>query len=66
MDRIVDYVTRYSKLFVCLGLAVAIIWRSNTYSDPSGASMIPTLMCTAFAVAITFTGFALSSRPQKE
>jgi hypothetical protein len=63
MDRAVSYLTRYTKLLVCLAIAAACIWRANTYVDPhSPPSVLPTLMCTAFAMAITFTGFALCSR----
>ena len=61
MDRAVDYVTRYTKLLVCLAVAALCIWRGNTYVDPKGPSLMPTMMCTAFAMAITFTGFALCS-----
>ncbi len=62
MDRALEYFTRYTKLLVCLAIAAVCIWRANTYVDPKGPSMIPTMMCTAFAMAITFTGFALCSR----
>jgi membrane glycosyltransferase len=65
MDRTVEYVTRYSKLAVCLVIAAASIWRANDYVDPKGPSMIPVVMCTMFAMAMTFTGFALSSREQE-
>lgn len=62
MDRAVEYVTRYTKLVVCLVIAAVMIWRANDYVDPHGPSMIPTMMCTGFAIAMTFTGFALASR----
>jgi hypothetical protein len=63
MDRTVSYLTRYTKLLVCLMIAIACVWRANTYVDPmSPPSVVPTLMCTAFAMTITFTGFALCSR----
>jgi hypothetical protein len=65
MDRAVDYVTRYTKLVICLGTAAVMIWRANSYVDPHGPSIIPTLMCTAFATALTFTGFALCGRDQE-
>jgi membrane glycosyltransferase len=65
MDRTLEMVTRYGKLAVCLALAAVAIWRANDYVDPKGPTMMPAIMCSLFAMVMTFTGFALTTREQE-
>jgi len=55
-----NLIVRYGKLLVCLAIAALVAYRGTVFTDPKGASIIPTLMCLLFSISLTFTGVALS------
>jgi len=58
--RVVELFNRYAKLAVCTLLAVALVWRGNTYIEPHTGAVLAPLMCVLTATVLVFTGLGLT------
>jgi hypothetical protein len=54
-------VVRVAKCVVCLAMAGGLVWRSNTYTEPSGPTgMMPSILCSIAAMFLVFLGLAIA------
>jgi hypothetical protein len=66
MEQLFETVVRYVKVLIALAIAVASIWRGNTYLDPKGPGMMVPAMCIVFGMLVACTTFALTLKSQSE
>jgi hypothetical protein len=54
-----NLIVRVTKAVMCVLVAAVLVWRSNTYTDPSGPGMMPSVVCTIAAMFLVFLGLAI-------
>jgi len=60
MLRFVSILSRFSKLAVCVALAVALVWRGQTFAGFGNDPFLAPLMCILTATVLVFTGLGLT------
>lgn len=47
-------------------IAALFVYRGNTFNDPQATSMVPALMCAAFATFLVLTAITMAFRDEAE